>query len=64
MYSADEIVDRIREVCDGLSSSYALSKEECSVIIGQYAYRYCEEIRKDRDEWKKLALSFKKANLD
>ena len=38
------IVDRFR--------NHSLSANECAVLIGQYAYRYSEEIRKDRDYWK------------
>lgn len=33
-------------------------EDTVSIIIGQYAYRYSEDIRKDRDEWKKLSMDF------
>jgi DNA repair exonuclease SbcCD ATPase subunit len=36
----------------------SLSANECAALIGQYAYRYNEEIRKDRDYWKHLAEAF------
>ena len=29
---------------------------DSAALIGQYAYRYCEEIRKDRDHWRKLVI--------
>ena len=30
--------------------------DEASALIGQYAYRYSEDIRKDRDEWRAFAV--------
>ena len=35
-----------------------LSSEEVGALIGQYAYRYTEDIRKDRDYWKDTATAF------
>jgi hypothetical protein len=32
--------------------------DEAGVLIGQYAYRYSEDIRKDRDYWQKTAIAF------
>lgn len=29
-----------------------------AALIGQYAYRYSEDIRKERDYWRKLAMDF------
>ena len=54
-----EIVERIRGVLphDGM----LLSREECGALIGQYAYRYSEDIRKERDKWKALAEKFRDA---
>jgi len=31
---------------------------ELAAEIGQYAYRYSEDIRKDRDYWQKIAMAF------
>ena len=49
-----EIIESIRGVFphDGM----LLSREECGALIGQYAYRYSEDIRKDRDEWRAFAV--------
>ena len=35
-----------------------LSDKKAAIEIGQYAYRYSEDIRKDRDYWKDTATAF------
>lgn len=32
--------------------------DTAAAAIGQYAYRYSEDIRKDRDEWKAMAVQY------
>lgn len=61
-----KIVDRIREQAtpgtEGRGGwGYNLMDIECEALIGQYAYRYSEDIRKERDEWKALAEKFRDA---
>lgn len=66
MQAANEIVERIREMKSGnpvdngeyIETKYELPPEVAAAMIGQYAYQYSEDIRKDRDEWKALALHF------
>jgi hypothetical protein len=58
-----EIVERIRERSSPGTEGrggwgYNLMDIECGALIGQYAYRYSEDIRKERDYWKKLAMDF------
>jgi len=31
---------------------------DAGLLIGQYAYRYSEDIRKDRDKWRSLAADY------
>ena len=38
-----------------------IGDNHAGMLIGQYAYRYSEDIRKDRDEWKALAEGYVKA---
>jgi hypothetical protein len=54
--SADEVARDI--VC-----THYLDSEisEASASISRYAYRYSEDIRKERDEWKALATKFRDA---
>lgn len=58
-----ELVDKIREgrsIDNGefIETEYDNSLDVCGTLIGQYAYRYSEDIRKDRDEWRDLAKDF------
>ena len=54
MPDASGLVRRIR----GNIENVALTHSESAAEIGQYAYRYSEDIRKDRDYWKKIAMAF------
>jgi hypothetical protein len=38
-----------------------IGDNHAGMLIGQYAYRYSEDIRKDRDEWKAMAEDFARA---
>jgi hypothetical protein len=63
--TAGEIVDIIQEEIMEVGGEYIhkISSIEGETLIGQYAYRYSEDIRKDRDYWKKTAESLHDAIL-
>lgn len=66
LMDTSEIVNRIRGGMEqsehrSVHTSYLgkfISHAECETLIGQYAYRYSEDIRKERDYWRKLAMDF------
>lgn len=45
----------------GTANEWIAAKDLAILEISQYAYRYSEDIRKDRDEWKALAEGYVKA---
>jgi hypothetical protein len=59
-------IEQIREMKPGMpidngeyiETEYEHSPETCGALIGQYAHKYSQYIRKDRDEWKDLAMGF------
>jgi hypothetical protein len=56
-----EIVARIRSEDINNPASprlYRYGEPYCGALIGQYAYRYSEDIRKERDLWQGLAMQF------
>ena len=42
----------------GTANEWIAAKDLAILEISQYAYRYSEDIRKDRDEWKAMAEQF------
>jgi hypothetical protein len=65
-YDTLNLIEYIREMKPGMpvyngeyiETEYEYSLEVCQAAIGQYAYRYSEDIREHRDEWKDMALKF------
>ena len=53
-----KLIERIRRGINPNGKGLPLSSAECGAAIGQYAYRYSEDIRKDRDYWKSIAQAF------
>jgi hypothetical protein len=51
------------EIANSIIDNRAPDRTVCASLIGQYAYRYSEDIRKDRDYWKKTAESLHDAIL-
>ena len=51
------------EIVGSIIDNRAPDRAICAALIGQYAYRYSEDIRKDRDYWKKTAESLHDALL-
>jgi len=55
---AQEIAKRVIEAAHQNIDTDEIDSTEATALVGQYAYRYSEDIRKDRDEWKKLSMDF------
>jgi hypothetical protein len=55
---AQEIAKRVIEAAHQNIDTDEIDSTEATALIGQYAYRYSEDIRKDRDEWRDLAKDF------
>ena len=56
-----KLIERIREprIFDlSIGPDYKMTSARAAAAIGQYAYRYSEDIRKDRDYWQKTAMAF------